>query len=120
MAWHALAGGLWAGKILPVLVSGLFFWPSCIFNNIAWFVFGFVLGLFFPQLRVFNNFSALFLGLFGFVFGGQPFVFSNFSALFFKKLVFLSHAFLWPKTTPNGFSHLRALCRPARLLNPLG
>jgi hypothetical protein len=92
------------------------FQPLFIFNNMARFVFSFV----FPQLRIFNNFSALFSGLFRFVFGARFFVISNFSALFFKNRVFLSHAFWWPKTTPNGFSHLRALCRPARLLNPFG
>jgi hypothetical protein len=35
-----------------------------IFNNMARFVFSFVLGSFFPQERIFNNFLASFLGSF--------------------------------------------------------
>jgi hypothetical protein len=36
----------------------------CIFNNMARFVFSFVLGSFFPQELIFNNFLASFLGSF--------------------------------------------------------
>ena len=38
------------------------------FNNMAGFVFGFVLGSLFQQERIFNNFPASFLGSFGFAF----------------------------------------------------
>jgi len=117
--WGGLQGFQWR-RIAELetgrMFSGLFFSPY-LFST-TWP--GLFLALFFPQLRIFNNFSALFSGLFRFVFGARFFVISNFSALFFKNRVFLSHAFWWPKTTPNGFSHLRALCRPARLLNPFG
>src|SRR5574340_1761556 len=60
------------------------FWLSCIFNNMARFVFRFVSGLFFSHPRVFNNFSALLSGLFPAIYVAFAFVFNHFSALFLK------------------------------------
>ena len=83
------------------------FLPPFIFNNMAGFVFGFVLGSFFQQLRVFSKFPASFLGSFGFVFWPLTCVFNNFPGSFFKNKIILSHTILGPKQPPHVFNDLR-------------
>ena len=78
-------------------IRGDTFWLWFIFSKLAGFVFGFVLGSLFQQVRVFNNFPASLLGSLGFVLSGRCFIINNFSGSFFKKRVFLSLAFRWPK-----------------------